>query len=473
MQMMLRRRVAVTSLLIALPAAAILTFAVDRARMGDMRLALDRVVRSQLNDQVRERCISDPKWFLTGPLIGRPPNGVFVETTPDALEPRPKITPQPFELFAYDEAFIGSSSASARFPTEFRNALRAAPDAVSGAYVTDAGTGVQMALPTAWMNTPCMYFLGRMAPPPHQMRTRVLTFLGFFAVCFVVALLATVQTVGRVRRLAGVMRESIAGGYSSIAPEKKKDELSSLTFMFNDAATELHLRKTRIEDQDEGLRRFIQATEDEVARPLAALEARLGDMELQKVVSADALRTALRETHDLNAQVENLAAASRLRSVGTIPTTRVDLNAVIDRVVSRHRAVAHAVGVSLQLSLPAAPVTIQADESLVERALSNVVDNAIRYNRAGGLVTVSLSRVEQESRFRLWVTDNGRGVTEEEFRGLTAVRRFRGDEGRNRRPGAPGLGLAVAQEVADRFKMKLDLKRPGTGGFEVEFSGAA
>jgi signal transduction histidine kinase len=71
------------------------------------------------------------------------------------------------------------------------------------------------------------------------------------------------------------------------------------------------------------------------------------------------------------------------------------------------------------------------------------------------------------------VRDNGRGVSEEQFRGLTAVRRFRGDEGRNRRPGAPGLGLAVAQEVVDRSNMQLDLKRPGAGGFEVEFSGPA
>jgi signal transduction histidine kinase len=69
--------------------------------------------------------------------------------------------------------------------------------------------------------------------------------------------------------------------------------------------------------------------------------------------------------------------------------------------------------------------------------------------------------------------DNGRGVTEDEFRTLTAIRRFRGDEGRNRRPGAPGLGLSVAREVADRFKIQLELKRPGNTGLDVEFSGAA
>ena len=104
--------------------------------------------------------------------------------------------------------------------------------------------------------------------------------------------------------------------------------------------------------------------------------------------------------------------------------------------------------------------------------MSNVIDNAIRYNRRGGSVTVGLTRETSGARFRLWIADTGPGVSEEAFKGLTAIRRFRGDESRNRRPGAPGLGLAVAREVADRFGLKLEMRRPGAGGFEIEFSGA-
>ena len=53
--------------------------------------------------------------------------------------------------------------------------------------------------------------------------------------------------------------------------------------------------------------------------------------------------------------------------------------------------------------------------------------------------------------FRLWVADTGPGVTDELYRGLTAVRRFRGDEARNRRPDSPGPGIAVTREIADRL----------------------
>ncbi|MCC7415903.1 MAG: hypothetical protein IT176_02095, partial [Acidobacteria bacterium] len=87
--MMIRRRLFLSSVVAALPAAALLGYLVDRARAADLEVALERVVRSQINDQVRERCESDPTWFLTGPLDGRPPRGVYVET-PDSIAPRPK-----------------------------------------------------------------------------------------------------------------------------------------------------------------------------------------------------------------------------------------------------------------------------------------------------------------------------------------------------------------------------------------------
>ena len=471
--MMLRRRLVLTSLLVSVPVAAALGYAADRLRARDLEVALERVVRSQINEQVRERCESDPTWFLTGPLEGRPPGGVFVSTDPDDLPPRPKVIPQEFELFAYDEQFIGSSSASARFPAEFRQALRRTPEPVRSPYVTARGTGTQVAMPTGWPGSVCMFFLGRMEAPANQRTVRLWTYGGLFLACFGVALLAGAETVARVRRLARTFRGAMDGGFAAIAPDSNKDELSSLTFMYNDAATELHQRRARIDDQDAALKRMVQSTDAEVARPIADLESSIGALVSAPTHAKDDLYRVLRQAHDISHQVANLTAAARLRLIGADPAgSRFDLSALVTRVIARHMPVAEAEGVALHLALPPTTVAITGDEALIERAVSNVVDNAIRYNRPGGEVRVTLGLVEEGRRFGLWVTDNGRGTSDEEVRGLTAVRRFRGDEGRNRRPGAPGLGLAVSREIADRFKLQLDLKRPSQGGFEVEFSGS-
>ena len=470
--MMLRPRVVVTSALVALPAAAAMYVAIERGRAADRELAVTRVVESQINAQVRERCESDPRWFLTGPLVGRPPGGVFVETDPNVLPPRPRAEPQPFELFAYDESFAGSGPATPSFPADFRRALRSDSVPAVAPHVTADGTGVQVAMATGWNGSPCMYFLGRMQAPPHQLRQRALTALGLFAVSFLAALAATAPLVRRIRRLAKDAHASGEGGYSAIAPDTLKDELSSLTFVINDTSKELHERRARIDDLEEALRRFVRSTDEEVARPIAALETQLAAASNAQAPSLADVHEALRRAHQLSGEVENLTAAARLRMPGPAPeAARIDLSAIVARVVQRHLPVAKAEGVVLKLALPDAPVIIAADESLVERAVANVVDNAVRHNRRGGEATVSLDIVKDEQRFRLWVTDNGPGVTEEAFRALTAIRRFRGDEGRNRRPGAPGLGLSVAREISDRYGLRLDLKRPGAGGFEAEFSG--
>ncbi len=470
--MLLRPRVLLTSLIIAVPAALLMTWAVERVRASDREVALERVVRSQINAQVRERCESDPTWFLTGPLEGRPPGGVFVESG-DTLPPRPRVSPQPFELFAYDEALIGSSPATPRLPADIRRQLRSLSDVVVAPYVSENGTGVQVAMPTGWIGGPCMYFLGRLEPPPHQQRQRALFFFGFLAVSFGVAWLAATPVVRRVRRLARDAHEGVAAGYASIGPDKVRDELNSLTFVYNDAATELHQRETRIEDQDVAMKRLLEAAEEDVAGPLSALETELGALARGAGGRSDeAVRHALIRAHDLTTAVENLTAANRLRFLpAEPPVVRVDLTAIVARVIARHAPLAEARGVTLESAARAEALSIEADARFVERAVANVVDNAIRYNVAGGRVTVGLARIEGEHRFRLWVTDTGPGVSDEAFRGLTAIRRFRGDEARNRRPDAPGLGLAIVREVSERFGFQLDLKRPGAGGFEVELSG--
>ena len=469
--MMLRARVVVTGLIVAVPATVLLSYALERVRARDLERALERVVRSQVNEAVRERCERDPAWFLTGPLLNRPPGGQFVPTAENQLEPRPALSGQPFELFGYDEAFVGSGPATPRFVQEFRAPLRSGEEAAILPYATEEGTGVQVVVDTGWIGSRCRYLLGRMAPPPNQARQRWLSRAAIFAVVAAMAMLAAVPTLVRIRRMARQARESVDSGYSSIAPERLKDELSSLTFVHNDAMTELAQRHARIEDLDAALRRFVDATES-LAPPLAALEASLGAIERDRESGVDVARAALVQAHDLRMQVENLTAATRLRLVrASSDAGRVDLARLVRETVERHQPFAHARGVRLQARIPDRAVEALADPSLLSCAISNVVDNAIRYNRAGGDVLVSVSLDEGDARFRLWVSDNGPGVNEEQFRGLTAVRRFRGDESRNRRPGAPGLGLAIVQEVADRFGLQVDYKRPGSGGFEVELSG--
>ena len=351
--MMLRTRALVTGALIAAPVAGLAVMTMDRSRARDLELALGRVVRSQVNAQVRERCESDPRWFLTGPLDGRPKAGDPVDPDPDALPPRPKVNPQPFELFAYDEQFAGSSSAAPRFPLDMRQRLQArAPETVAP-YETEAGTGVQIAVPTGWIGGPCMYFLGRMEPQPDQSSARIWLFLTSFLVAFAAALAAAAPMVLRVRKLSGLAQEAKHDGFSTLALDGRKDELNAVTFVYNDAVNELRLRKARVDDLDAGLRRFVQSTEDDVATPLRVLERTLALSAPHPEEPA-----ALAQAHDLAARVDNLTAAAKLRMSGSAGDVGdVDLTALVARVVARHESLARAGQVSIAMTTPEVPVS--------------------------------------------------------------------------------------------------------------------
>jgi two-component system sensor histidine kinase TctE len=121
---------------------------------------------------------------------------------------------------------------------------------------------------------------------------------------------------------------------------------------------------------------------------------------------------------------------------------------------------------------PVPALVVPSDHTLLEQALSNLVDNAIRYNRAGGHVAVLLDRAGDG--FALSVTDDGPGVTDEELAQLT-TRWFRGSEARTRRPDGHGLGLglAIAAEACRRLGLSLAFSRPGETGLRAEIRRAA
>src|SRR5579863_6928885 len=175
--MTLERRLVVVSLLVGLPMAAIVAQSVSWLRQQDLLAALERVVTSQVNVTLRERCEADPTWFLTGSLNNRP-RPTDPKPGPDDIPARPHLEDEPYQLFAYDDEYIQSSPAGVRFPTAYKNAMRAGAQWEAGPWDAPSGTGEQFAMRTGWTGGPCAELLGRMDAPPNERLDWWLTFLG-------------------------------------------------------------------------------------------------------------------------------------------------------------------------------------------------------------------------------------------------------------------------------------------------------
>ena len=474
--MTLARRTIIASLVLALPAAALMVFVTDQVRSRDATAALERVVQGSLTEANREACENDPQWFLAGPRENKPTPAERLQPDADVHLKRPSRDELPFEFFPYDEQFSGTSTASPRFPEDFKRAMRTSPptETMVGTYESKSGTGLQLGQLTSWTPGPCAVLLFRLRPAPNPVRKRILLFGSAYVISTLIVLGAAWPMTARVTKLARAARESARADYSQIAAVSGSDDISSLGAAFNEAAADIRKRIVDSQDREEALRRHVDVTKEDVAAPLADLERRLGELEARADMPAgpvEEVRRAVRDTHLLRARLQNLSSVARLRAVtDQSPRETVDLTSLIAHIVGSRAVLARAAGVSVDLVPPDAGVTVQADGLLLEQTIGNVLDNAILHSGPGSRVRVELRGFEHGGRFSLRVSDNGKSVPDEAFTELTANKRFRGDESRTRRPGGRGLGLALAREVADRFGLQLDLRRPNAGGFEAELA---
>lgn len=120
----------------------------------------------------------------------------------------------------------------------------------------------------------------------------------------------------------------------------------------------------------------------------------------------------------------------------------VDMNRLVESAYEVFLSIAEDKGVLLQKNIPPEPVTIQGDLSQLQRMISNLLDNAVKFTPHGGNVTLSLEA--SDSRAIITVADTGIGITEQDMPRIFE-RFYRGDRSRST-PGN-GLGLSHVQAI--------------------------
>jgi two-component system, OmpR family, sensor kinase len=113
-------------------------------------------------------------------------------------------------------------------------------------------------------------------------------------------------------------------------------------------------------------------------------------------------------------------------------------------------------------------LSVMGDAYMLNRLLSNLIDNAIAYTPEGGVITLSLYRDGDQA--RLEVADNGRGIAPEHLPHIFD-RFYRVDQARSRIKGGSGLGLAIVKAIAEQHQGKVTVtSEPGKGStFTVSF----
>jgi two-component system phosphate regulon sensor histidine kinase PhoR len=200
---------------------------------------------------------------------------------------------------------------------------------------------------------------------------------------------------------------------------------------------------------DETRRDLVANVSHELRTPLTAIRGYAENLRegalAEPATAARFLDRILAQCGRLEALLEDLLALSRLERDKPMPLEPgLDLAALTERSLETVRGLADERRVELRFR-PSPVPPIAGDEETLERLLLNLLENAIKYNREGGSVTVTLGHSGGE--LQLEVADTGIGVPPRDLRRIFE-RFYRVDSGRSRDEGGTGLGLAIVKHAA-------------------------
>jgi two-component system sensor histidine kinase CpxA len=262
-----------------------------------------------------------------------------------------------------------------------------------------------------------------------------------------------------VRRITGAIAEMGAGAtrfaegkFAEAVPVRSRDELGAL-------AEEINRMAARLDGYVSGQRRFLGDIAHELCAPLARMQMALGILEERADPAQRERLGDLREEADhMSALVNELMSFSKASLGGAAPELRpVDVRRIAGRVVQREAA--GRVALDMPAELPAI-----AEPELLERALANLVRNALRHAGAAGPIAIHGER--RGSAVIVAVRDSGPGVPP----GMLAQifdPFFRVDSSRTRETGGVGLGLAIVKTCVTSCGGAVEGRNLVPRGFEV------
>lgn len=172
-----------------------------------------------------------------------------------------------------------------------------------------------------------------------------------------------------------------------------------------------------------------------------------------------------KESLRLVALINDIIHLSELDEIEKVSFEKVDLAEVISETISLLTSSASKRNVTLHFENIIGNGIVQGVPSYIQEIVYNLIDNAIRYNKDGGKVFVSLEKL-QNGKLEFSVKDTGIGIPEE-YQQRVFERFFRVDKSHSRETGGTGLGLSIVKHAAKIQNAKLTLESQENHGTRV------
>jgi signal transduction histidine kinase len=306
-----------------------------------------------------------------------------------------------------------------------------------------------------------------LAQSNYYVRSGLFTFIIATLATLIVGLFLFFLLTYRLKKLSLGIQAFKDGHFEHRIEVKGKDEIAQLSQGFNEMAASIQDGIDKLKDADRSRSQLIANISHDLRSPLTSIRGHLETLLLKENTISEReqrefIEITLRNVADFQRLVEELLDLAKLeaRQVSPQPIP-FSLAELIQDVVLKMSARTERKHISIQYDPDPGLPSFTGDIGLIERALTNVIGNAIEHSPESGIITMELH--QQKAEYTISIADSGNGIPEDDLPHVFE-RFYRTDKSRTRTTRGTGLGLAIAKEVVELHNGKIYAANSETGG---------
>lgn len=225
------------------------------------------------------------------------------------------------------------------------------------------------------------------------------------------------------------------------------------------AFEELLSQNRRLRELDLAKDRFVALTTHELRTPLSAMIASAEILKMELYDSPEQMKEFIEMIHEQGLHLQDLV--NDILDFAKIQAGKMefyleqhDILPLTQALVRQFEGMAESNSVTLKVEPPAMPIRCYYDELRVRQVLSNIINNAIKYNRKPGTVTVTFAQTDDT--IRVMITDTGPGIPRDAFSKVFNEFETVGQVAQHHK--GTGLGMPISRKLAEGMGGKLQLE---------------
>ncbi|MBI9102751.1 MAG: HAMP domain-containing histidine kinase [Spirochaetales bacterium] len=301
----------------------------------------------------------------------------------------------------------------------------------------------------------------------YYIKTGFRTFLLAFIIALAVGLSLFFLITRRLRYLHTAVKTFQIGEYNHRVDLGGSDELGDLGRAFNEMAFSIEAGVEKLREAEQQRSDLITNISHDLRSPLTSVRGHLEtvllkDDKISPEERRNFLETSLKSVSSFQKLVEELFELVKLETSQVRPGIEpFQIAELAQDVVLKLKPRAVNSGVSLIIEQPGNLPVFHGDIGLIERLLSNLLENAVTHTPSGGMVKITVE--VQDEVIKIVVSDTGSGISSEDLPHIFE-RFYRGDKSRDRGVPGTGLGLAIAREIVGLHKGSIEVQSPADSG---------